>query len=120
MSYTDQKRTCRQCRSTFTFTADEQEFYASKGFANPPSRCHACRESHQDICWVCGNPVAASVEANVRCYECGWVICLNDQACLCPDYWDGTKGQRPECQRQIQRMGRITYDGYVAERQTTR
>jgi CxxC-x17-CxxC domain-containing protein len=35
--------TCRDCGQAFTFTAGEQEFHASKGFENEPSRCLDCR-----------------------------------------------------------------------------
>ena len=43
MSYADKSLTCRDCGQTFTFTAGEQEFHASKGFENEPSRCQDCR-----------------------------------------------------------------------------
>ncbi|MSQ23567.1 MAG: zinc-binding protein [Chloroflexi bacterium] len=41
--YTDKTMTCRDCGMNFTFTTGEQEFYASKGFTNEPSRCPDCR-----------------------------------------------------------------------------
>src|SRR4051794_25771119 len=41
--YTDKIMTCRDCGMSFTFTTGEQEFYASKGFTNEPSRCPDCR-----------------------------------------------------------------------------
>ncbi len=47
MSFADRTLTCRDCGATFTFTAGEQEFYASKGFANDPTRCQSCRVSHR-------------------------------------------------------------------------
>jgi len=43
--YTDKILTCRECGVSFTFTAGEQEFYASKGFTNEPSRCAECRSA---------------------------------------------------------------------------
>lgn len=43
MTYTDQARTCRDCGNEFTWTAGEQEFYASRGLTNPPGRCPECR-----------------------------------------------------------------------------
>ena len=43
MSYADKTLTCRDCGQTFTFTVGEQEFHASKGFDNEPSRCPDCR-----------------------------------------------------------------------------
>ena len=43
MSYADKVLNCRDCGQAFTFTAGEQEFHASKGFENEPSRCQECR-----------------------------------------------------------------------------
>ena len=43
MSYADKALTCRDCGQGFVFTAGEQEFHASKGFTNEPSRCQDCR-----------------------------------------------------------------------------
>lgn len=39
----DKTLTCRDCGQEFTFTAGEQEFYATKGFTNEPTRCPNCR-----------------------------------------------------------------------------
>ena len=47
MTYTDQTRTCRDCGNEFTWTAGEQEFYASRGLTNPPSRCPECRAARK-------------------------------------------------------------------------
>ena len=41
--YTDQTLSCRDCGRSFTFTSGQQEFFASKGFANKPGRCDDCR-----------------------------------------------------------------------------
>ena len=41
--YTDKTLTCRDCGQAFSFTAGEQEFYASRGLMNEPSRCPECR-----------------------------------------------------------------------------
>jgi len=40
---TDRELTCRDCSSSFVFTAGEQEFYATKGLQNDPVRCPSCR-----------------------------------------------------------------------------
>ena len=47
MSYADRVLTCRDCGQSFVFTAGEQEFHASKGFENDPSRCVDCRASRK-------------------------------------------------------------------------
>jgi len=41
--YQDKTLACKDCGNDFTFTASEQEFFASKGFANEPGRCPSCR-----------------------------------------------------------------------------
>jgi len=43
--YQDRELTCRDCGNPFTFTAGEQEFYASKGLVNAPRRCPECRRA---------------------------------------------------------------------------
>ena len=47
MSYADQILTCRDCGQAFTFSTGEQEFYASRGFTNEPSRCPDCRAARK-------------------------------------------------------------------------
>src|SRR5437764_4381563 len=44
---TDKTLTCRDCGQEFVFTSGEQDFYASKGFTNEPSRCPECRSSRK-------------------------------------------------------------------------
>ncbi len=47
MSFVDKTITCRDCGQQFTFTAGEQEFYASKGLMNEPVRCPSCRSTRK-------------------------------------------------------------------------
>jgi CxxC-x17-CxxC domain-containing protein len=47
MSFSDKTLTCRDCGRPFEFTAGEQEFYASRGFTNEPSRCPECRAARK-------------------------------------------------------------------------
>ena len=47
MQYADKTLSCRDCNATFVFTSGEQEFYASRGFDNPPSRCPTCRAARK-------------------------------------------------------------------------
>jgi CxxC-x17-CxxC domain-containing protein len=43
MAYTEKSLACADCGKSFPFTAEEQEFFASKGFTNEPKRCPSCR-----------------------------------------------------------------------------
>ncbi len=47
MSFQDRSLECFDCGATFTFTADEQEFFAGKGFTNDPKRCPTCRQARK-------------------------------------------------------------------------
>ena len=38
---------CRDCGQPFVFTVREQEYYASRGFDNPPGRCPDCRAARK-------------------------------------------------------------------------
>lgn len=40
---TDRTITCFDCGNEFEFSAGEQEFYAQRGFTEPPKRCASCR-----------------------------------------------------------------------------
>lgn len=42
MAYQDRTLTCVQCGNGFTFSADDQEFHASRGYQEP-KRCPSCR-----------------------------------------------------------------------------
>lgn len=43
----DKSLVCRECGATFIFTQGEQEFYASHGLTNQPSRCPTCRAARK-------------------------------------------------------------------------
>ena len=42
MSLEDKCLHCSDCGATFVFSAEEQEFFRSKGFTNEPNRCPSC------------------------------------------------------------------------------
>lgn len=95
MSYTDKTLTCSDCGTGFTFSASEQEFFASKGFTNEPGRCPECRaarkqqrgggyrgsgnnrqprEMHAAVCASCGKNTQVPFEPRngrpVYCSDC--------------------------------------------------
>ena len=47
MSYTDKSLTCVDCGAQFTFSAEDQEYHASRGFTNEPKRCPSCRQARK-------------------------------------------------------------------------
>ncbi|MGD8400007.1 MAG: zinc-ribbon domain containing protein [Bacillota bacterium] len=86
--YQDKQLVCKECGKEFTFTAGEQEFFASKGFTNEPGRCPECRAARKQqngarpgerqmypvICANCGKeamvPFKPSGDKPVYCREC--------------------------------------------------
>ncbi|MCD6600115.1 MAG: zinc-ribbon domain containing protein [Dehalococcoidia bacterium] len=47
MSFEDRSLQCSDCGAAFTFTAEEQEFFHSKGYTNDPKRCLSCRQARK-------------------------------------------------------------------------
>ena len=43
----DKTLVCRDCGQSFVFTVGEQDFFASRGFTNDPSRCPECRAARK-------------------------------------------------------------------------
>ncbi len=47
MTYQDKSIQCSDCGATFTFSAAEQEQFASRGYTNEPKRCPECRQARR-------------------------------------------------------------------------
>ncbi|MDP2919629.1 MAG: zinc-ribbon domain containing protein [Dehalococcoidia bacterium] len=45
MSVQDKTLQCADCGASFTFSADEQELFQTRGYQNEPKRCPACRQA---------------------------------------------------------------------------
>lgn len=94
MSYEDKTLTCQDCNTSFTFSADDQQYHAEKGYTNEPRRCPSCRsnrrsggggssygsgyggqrEMHDVVCAQCGKntqvPFRPSGDRPVYCSDC--------------------------------------------------
>ena len=70
MSFQDKSIQCSDCGSTFTFTAQEQEFFQSKGYTNEPKRCPSCRQARKSERY--GNSYGQRRQMfPAKCAECG-------------------------------------------------
>jgi CxxC-x17-CxxC domain-containing protein len=93
MPYTDKTLTCQDCGQSYSFSADDQEFFASKGYTEP-KRCPSCRaakkaergegggygggsgsrEMHDAVCAECGQTAQVPFEPRgdrpVYCRDC--------------------------------------------------
>ena len=47
MSFEEKTLECSDCGATFTFSAEEQEFFQTRGYTNEPKRCPACRQTRK-------------------------------------------------------------------------
>ena len=91
MSFQDKSLQCSDCGATFTFSADEQELFASRGYTNDPKRCPSCRQArklmryennsdgsrrqmHPAVCADCGKDTEVPFEPRgdkpVYCSDC--------------------------------------------------
>jgi CxxC-x17-CxxC domain-containing protein len=47
MSFQDKTLECSDCVTSFTFSAEEQEHFQSRGYTNEPKRCPECRQARK-------------------------------------------------------------------------
>jgi len=73
MGFEDKSLRCSDCGATFTFSAEEQEFFQSKGYTNEPKRCPSCREARKAQRYQQDSPGYRSRRQMfpVVCTECG-------------------------------------------------
>ena len=71
MSFQDKSLQCSDCGQEFTFTAGEQEFYASRGLQNEPKRCPECRRARKAERFGDGSYGSRRQMFPVTCAECG-------------------------------------------------
>ena len=73
MSFEDKSLECSDCGTTFTFSAEEQEFFQSKGYTNEPKRCSPCRQARKAERYGNGGNSYGSRRQMfpVTCAECG-------------------------------------------------
>ncbi len=71
MSFQDKSLRCSDCSLEFTFSAGEQEFYASRGLQNEPRRCPECRRARKAERSGSGGYGAPRQMFPAVCAECG-------------------------------------------------
>lgn len=72
---------CHDCKTTYSFTVDEQQAFHAKGLNHPPKRCPACRAARaarrpvqtkdKESLYAIAAPPANRQRYNVTCTECG-------------------------------------------------
>lgn len=74
MSFTDKTIVCSDCGANFTFSAEEQEFFATKGYTNDPKRCASCREARKSARFGNGGSYGSKPRRQMHpavCSQCG-------------------------------------------------
>ena len=69
MDFEDKSLQCSDCGATFTFSADEQQFFQTKGYTNEPKRCPSCRRARKSERYTSGGSERQMFPA--VCAECG-------------------------------------------------
>ena len=77
LSFEDKTLQCSDCGQDFTFTAGEQEFYASRGFQNEPKRCPDCRKSRKANVTAIVDTVVAAAAGTERQERCSRLYAPN-------------------------------------------
>lgn len=71
MEFNDRTLSCADCGADFTFTANEQQFYAERGFTNEPKRCKTCRDKRKGSRDGGGGGRGQRQMTTVICASCG-------------------------------------------------
>ena len=71
MTYQDKQIQCSECGNSFTFTAREQEFFATKGYTNEPKRCLNCRQARRSTRNDGGRDGGPRQMFTAVCAQCG-------------------------------------------------
>ena len=71
MATTDKNLSCADCGTTFVFSAEDQEFFKSKGYTNEPKRCPECRRARKSERTGSSSFGAPRQMFPATCAECG-------------------------------------------------
>ena len=71
MAFQDKSIQCSDCGATFTFSAQDQEFFQSKGYTNEPKRCPACRKARKAERGNTGGYAGSRQMFPATCASCG-------------------------------------------------
>ncbi|OGO44633.1 MAG: zinc-binding protein [Chloroflexi bacterium RBG_16_58_8] len=71
MSFQAKSLQCSDCGTTFTFSAEDQEFFQSKGYTNEPKRCPECRQARKTERYGNSSYGAQRQMFPATCAECG-------------------------------------------------
>ena len=99
MAYEDRTLTCAECGSEFTFSADDQEFHAGRGYEDP-KRCPSCRQARRSGGYRGGGSGGPREMFEAVCASCGGTARVpfqprQDRPVYCSDCFSKDKPTRP-------------------------
>jgi len=71
VGFQDKSLQCSDCGATFTFSAEEQELFQSKGYVNEPKRCPECRQARRSARYANRGYSSKRQMFPAVCAECG-------------------------------------------------
>jgi CxxC-x17-CxxC domain-containing protein len=71
MTFQDKSLECSDCGATFTHSAEDQEFFQSRGYTNEPKRCPECRQARKSERLGNGDYGSRRQMFPAVCAECG-------------------------------------------------
>jgi CxxC-x17-CxxC domain-containing protein len=71
MDFQDKSIQCSDCGATFTFSAEEQEVFQSRGYTNEPKRCPSCRQARKSQHYGNSSYGSRRQMFSVTCAQCG-------------------------------------------------
>jgi CxxC-x17-CxxC domain-containing protein len=75
VAFVDKTLTCRECGTSFVFSAGEQQFYRDHGLMHEPARCPSCRAARRQRREGIGTPPAGNPTPRrtfpAVCHQCG-------------------------------------------------
>jgi CxxC-x17-CxxC domain-containing protein len=100
VAYQDKTLTCQECGQPFTFSAEDQAYYAQRGYSNEPKRCPTCRQARRsDRSSGGGYGGAGRATYTATCARCGKEAQLpfqprGDRPVYCSDCYRQVAGSR--------------------------
>ena len=102
MSFQDKSLQCSDCGATFTFSAEDQEFFQSKGYTNEPKRCPECRQARKTERFGSGSSSGFGARREMfpaTCAQCGKATEVpfqprGDKPVYCSDCYRKTRPSR--------------------------
>jgi len=71
VGFDDKSLQCSDCGSSFTFSAEEQQLFQSRGYTNEPRRCPDCRQARKSERYGNSSYGSGRQMFPAKCAECG-------------------------------------------------